>query len=486
MSPFAQLGLSADADELSIKRAYAQRLRVTRPEDDPEGFQRLHAAYQAALEQCRRRAASKKAARQPEERPIDSVAPAEPAVAPAAVDSSVVTLKIEPAATAPALSVETFCGELVARASAGNAAELEHWLATHPALWSMPFKTACGRVLLQRLHRQPVAMPAACIATLIRFFDLDHARPAHDPFAMQHVWRRIQLAWECQPEHRAQLAERLDKRSKAEQRELDRTLRQLTRPFRWPQVLFSGIDVSKPGRIARTIRQMTGNDLAALPPTIQATQLQFWLAAADRSRTSMPRVVLGVMRCLAGVAAAVLIGVLLGLLNGGADGFSTEPVVVLFFAALIASAVWAAFMAWLPLNDWHSRREELPVHRPWLCLGLVPSLCACVVGLEWLGWLTTSLLLAVATAWLMLCRYARRNNGRILGLNTRVAWVLAVILSQGVRAMKDTGYGVGSINDVPAFIALGTLVLWSVDIWRNRRQLRVGGRRAAARVSVTR
>ena len=49
---FHLLGLAPDADERAIKRAYAARLKTSRPDEDPEGFQRLNQAYQAALAYC--------------------------------------------------------------------------------------------------------------------------------------------------------------------------------------------------------------------------------------------------------------------------------------------------------------------------------------------------------------------------------------------------------------------------------------------------
>ncbi|PZR03084.1 MAG: hypothetical protein DI536_36380, partial [Archangium gephyra] len=43
------LEIDDDADERTIKRAYARLLKLTRPDEDPAGFQRLNEAYQAAL-----------------------------------------------------------------------------------------------------------------------------------------------------------------------------------------------------------------------------------------------------------------------------------------------------------------------------------------------------------------------------------------------------------------------------------------------------
>lgn len=53
--PWSQLGLSGPAELPEIRRAYAERLKTTHPEDDPEGFQRLHSAYQLASRMARQR-----------------------------------------------------------------------------------------------------------------------------------------------------------------------------------------------------------------------------------------------------------------------------------------------------------------------------------------------------------------------------------------------------------------------------------------------
>lgn len=46
--PWSALGLDGPADLDTVKHAYAQQLKITHPEEDPEGFQQLHAAYQTA------------------------------------------------------------------------------------------------------------------------------------------------------------------------------------------------------------------------------------------------------------------------------------------------------------------------------------------------------------------------------------------------------------------------------------------------------
>ena len=47
---FQILGIEQTKDERALKNAYRDKLTVTNPEDDPEGFKRLREAYEAACE----------------------------------------------------------------------------------------------------------------------------------------------------------------------------------------------------------------------------------------------------------------------------------------------------------------------------------------------------------------------------------------------------------------------------------------------------
>lgn len=72
------LGISPTTDLAAIRHAYAEKTRACHPEDDPEGFDRLHTAFQEATQYARRSRRPAPAAPQEEKRPA---APAAPAVA---------------------------------------------------------------------------------------------------------------------------------------------------------------------------------------------------------------------------------------------------------------------------------------------------------------------------------------------------------------------------------------------------------------------
>lgn len=63
MYPWSVLGIERTADAAVIRRAYARKLKTTRPDDDPEGFQRLLRAREAALREVAEREARSQADR---------------------------------------------------------------------------------------------------------------------------------------------------------------------------------------------------------------------------------------------------------------------------------------------------------------------------------------------------------------------------------------------------------------------------------------
>lgn len=75
--PWSELGLPGPADLRSVRQAYAQRLKTTHPEENPEGFQRLHEAYQLACRIARQtaRASQPAAAPDPPEAAEETAAP---------------------------------------------------------------------------------------------------------------------------------------------------------------------------------------------------------------------------------------------------------------------------------------------------------------------------------------------------------------------------------------------------------------------------
>ena len=73
------LGISPTTDLAAIRHAYAEKTRACHPEEDPEGFDKLHTAFQEATQYARRSRRAAPAAPQAEKRP--AAAPAAPSVA---------------------------------------------------------------------------------------------------------------------------------------------------------------------------------------------------------------------------------------------------------------------------------------------------------------------------------------------------------------------------------------------------------------------
>ncbi len=164
-----RLGLDAPTtDLLAIKRAYAARLKQTRPDDDAEAYQALRQTYEWAQQWARWQA-------QPQEAAVPSVEAAVPASPPAsdhAPDPAPSAAEPEPEPVAPTPSPEA----LVQRAhdiwqQQGEAAFLTHWPTLRAGLDALPLSAVPeASARLADLVITVPDLPEASLVELDRYF----------------------------------------------------------------------------------------------------------------------------------------------------------------------------------------------------------------------------------------------------------------------------------------------------------------------------
>jgi hypothetical protein len=483
MSPLDQLGLPPDADERMIKRAYAHRLRDTRPDTDPEGFQHLHAIYQAALAQCRRgttvtvagpspmrgrnQTAVLTPVPAPTPAPTSATAPS-PAPARASATGPVIASRA-PEATA-GFSLDRFLAELAELAVQGDAVQMRSWLEAQPALWSLRLKAQVGHSLFTRLYREALPMPESCLTALLDFFDMNHALAGHDPLALQRLQRRMQLAWDLLPQNRDILARRLGMRNDRKRRTLDRLLHRLTRAFHWREVIRIALMPNADTRLVRFVMQLSKQHPEDLPANCDRRRIGFSLEAADRRQVGKARLLVGGIRCAAALSFGLLLGVLLGIATRlPPERFAYGALTVTVMLAALPCLIWASWMAWLPLQNWQAMPEHAPARWPWLNLLLVPLLCIAGLAISFgVNGSPLALLLLFPALWLAFLRY-RRKSTLNLRISPRVIWLAMCFVYLFLNAASRAGgFGLPVI-----FIALAAIAMWGIDLWRHRRRLRV-------------
>lgn len=484
MTPLELLGLPPDADARAVKRAYAQRLRQTRPETDPDGFQRLHAIYQAALEGCRNDVdaaptdAKARATEPPATGHPDTPAASEADIRrPAPVDPA----RAPPTGKPVTFDGPTFYAELLARAELGDAASLQTWLQRQPALWSLPLKARVGRDVLQTLFRHPASMPSACLDEILRFFDLDHALSGVDPLNLQQLERRMQLSWTLRPGAFDQSVGRLHS-TMSEGFSAGRIaggLRQLSRPLRYRQAVPAGLWPRAPHEMKRFIHALCGHRTEDLPPSIDRAQVTFWLDAADPGRVSRPRLMIGIARCLVAILLAAVVGLVLApLLAWRPDSqdvvVSYAPAISLVMLAVIASGLWGLWMAWLPLDRWYSA----PMIEPGLRFrtALVPVMCA--IGLllrlerPWHPIAGILLLVSMLLAARRLIRRQLQPGAKLSRTGSLRLLMLSPLALSALFSGAQEPSSIAWLFDGGGF-AIIAMLLWAIDRyldWRSQRR----------------
>jgi hypothetical protein len=246
---FQVLGIAPDADERAIKRAYAAKLKTSRPDDDPEGFQRLNEAYRDALRWIEYRdqawnededwdedesdrddsdEASDEAGSattEPDEPPIfrarmpgpelvampgftASFSPsASPAPAPTAApewdDTPEDRTRAAPENKADHVDFDALLDDALRAAFDKDPQRIRQWLHEQPLLWSLRHKTRVGHRFLHSLGQRLPPMPGHNFDTIADFFGYYDLHSGYDAMRLRELRRQLDEIWE---EERIRLA----------------------------------------------------------------------------------------------------------------------------------------------------------------------------------------------------------------------------------------------------------------------------------------
>ncbi|MGE8215028.1 MAG: hypothetical protein ACN6RD_02415 [Stenotrophomonas maltophilia] len=471
----AALELDEDADERTVKRAYARRLRSTRPDDDPAAFQQLHEAYQAALEWARYRAqwqaeddddgddgqalSGPAATGVAQALQLDQAlagvasqdnAPAPPGGAepdardparildsahtqyPDAPPRAPVAAPPHAAATPARVDPDAFAREVIEQAQQCEPDAFERWLQLRPELWSLQDKPLIGDAVLSVLLSSELPLYIGNFDLLSQCFRWNEVGSGLDPYVADECRLRLHRLWVLQPRNHAALGRFLHRDGVPLAPEKARVqLDRLTRPWsRW-QALWSAVWTDRVSDMRATLARLGIDDASDAPPPLQRQQVAFWLALADRSRLGWARLQLALLRstlvAATLVAAAPLLGVLTNLTPTGRSGGVVAPQGVLEFTrmGLIAAAAVVVLGTLLPavraIAQWQAADEDPSARWRRLKLWLVPLLAVSAVLLihladariagSALAWLTLGI---AVRRWWVRGGYAFKFNGWLL------------------------------------------------------------------------
>ncbi|CAN7270838.1 DnaJ domain-containing protein [Pseudoxanthomonas sp. LjRoot143] len=337
--PYDLLEIDDDADERTIKRAYARLLKRHRPDEDPAGFQRLNEAYQAALsyqhdttvQQAHEDGLAGTAALLPiiETDHSDGQAPHVTPPVGNAGPSSPSTARVDEA---------RLRDELMARATHELPSLLRQHLAQHPDLYSLEVKRRIGSDVFEQIAYEDKPVSPGNLAVLGEFFGFT---PPEWVEKRTHVMRAV---------------ENEDTQAFDEDRPL--TIRQLKRPFRWPLALLLACMPGFSIRAARLSQRLTadyGDDV----PGLDRRQQGFFSRLADPFYAGAWR--------WATVLLSALVATL--LIAGLCHLTAVEPDRATRVTGMTFAAVAGMLCMWHAMRVlWALRDRPSTMHAPWIAL----------------------------------------------------------------------------------------------------------------------
>jgi hypothetical protein len=350
---FAYLGLHADADEHAVKRAYAQRLKQTRPEDDPEGFQTLHDHYRLALDHARWHAeTAQTASTSPEPKQHETVVPdiaqaaATTASPPAASAPPPITAEPAVFAAQPVFDSDDFLQALLTRIDDDDVDKLRDWLQSIDAFWSLAIKNHIGHIALQKLAKDRPPMRSELFDVILAFFDLNNALSDYDNVAIARLRNTLRLQYDLLDAHRDQLVEHMWRTTSFDSSQMRRMIATLLRPYVLWRSYASALLPGRPTSMVNFIRTLSYGQPELLCPPVDPQHLKFWFAAADREHSMRPRVLLGYLRIVVLVLSVTAILCVLAWLGPFSPAQRFEQIfnILIFFALVFAAllVIWTA------------------------------------------------------------------------------------------------------------------------------------------------
>jgi len=514
---FAFLGLRPEADKRTVKRAYAQLLKKTRPDDDPAGFQALHENYQAALGfiawQAHRAAeAATKATDSSEASAVPAAAATHDAEgAAASYDTDVETppengapLRSETAAPGarradvdtradltarpqPTFDLPAFYADLLREAAQQDALAFTHWLRTQPALWSLELKSEVGARVLNQFFQDAPPMGEEQFDALLAFFDLDHVFAVRDPLALDNVRNAMAIRKALSDPNAFSLEMRMRETGGFHGSQTAQIMQALRRPFSFATGFFEAVFTGKARNYARFMHVATRGHFGLLTPPVDARWPRFWVKASGRLGTSWLHTGIGLARCTL-IALAVATLVALGYTSRNALRENLPEVARIGgFTWLGLCALWLGYVGIRLAVAWQGLpQRDVPGWTKWLRLSFVPLLC--LVGLAFVvavevektnGPLLGKIVAPAAVLWIAVRRYRIRAQSPPIRWRFDIRLIVLPVFFIGsfLSALVEDARRSHAADGMDLLSAFGcfmlglSLLTWLADLWKQRRHL---------------
>ena len=478
---FELLELPTDADVTSVKRAYARLLRITRPDDNPEGFQRLHSAYKLALAHADKQ--SKPVSHSSADGPT-TTKPAPSDVAPAAAINPTLSAPSQPAAAAaPIIQVNlgTLANEIIRVATeAENGNALFRWLEARPEFWSIQVKQQTGQLTLNRLFQNPQAMSSECLNAILRFFDLDHVLSGINALALQQLRVRQSTQWELIPNNHHALAQRVGllRNGRPNVIWVRKYLSLLQQPLGWRPIMWTAFRQGRVHNVGRFVQALLGGGrFEELPPSIDRHHALFWYRAAASGPITWPRFAIGALRAtVAALLCALFLVAVIWLSSSTANQTGGDvwrnAVVIIGTASGSIIGLWLLYVGCLWFDYWQGLPESFPSRRPWLRRAAIPMLCAFGLLFYYADAPYFASPMVFISFIFAVRRFRHRTPKQPKKAPLRIGSMTPAIAFICIAAVNALSHMQGDLDfPIVPVAAAATFCTWFADMWRHRTQL---------------